>query len=61
MGVEKVESDDEIVALIAYLQRLGRGPQPLVPAPPAEEAAPVETAAAQTEPEAAAEAAPAGQ
>jgi cytochrome c oxidase cbb3-type subunit I/II len=56
-----IAPDSKMVAMIAYLQRLGRGPQPLVPAPPAEEAAPVETAAAQTEPEAAAEAAPAGQ
>ena len=27
--------DSEMAAVIAYLQRLGRGPQPLEPAPPA--------------------------
>jgi cytochrome c oxidase cbb3-type subunit I/II len=29
-----VDADSELVALIAYLQRLGRGPQPTGPAPP---------------------------
>jgi cytochrome c oxidase cbb3-type subunit I/II len=31
----KVEWDSELVALISYLQRLGRGPQDLAPAKPA--------------------------
>jgi cytochrome c oxidase cbb3-type subunit I/II len=28
----KVDADSDLVALIAYLQRLGRGPQPVVAA-----------------------------
>ena len=35
-----VSPNSEMIAMIAYLQRLGRGPQPLAPVPPAAAAAP---------------------